>query len=131
MKKKLPFFYVLTGLYLVIWVILQGTGGRLQAWGVNRTVLQGAHLLVWLTTLLTYRMASGSFSNPNPQVSVRAILGGLLIKFFVFAMAAFVYIFYQKKQVNIPALSGGALLYALYTALEIRALLQELRRSDG
>lgn len=131
MKKKLPFFYLLLLVYLIIWVILKGSEQRMQSWGVNMTVLQGAHLLLWLTTLLTYRMASGSFSNPNPQVSVRAMLGGLLIKFFVIALAAFVYIIYQKKQVNIPALTGGALLYVLYTALETRALLQELKRSNG
>lgn len=98
---------------------------------MNMAALQGAHLLIWVTTLLTYRITAGSFNHPNPQRSVRAIMGSLLIKFFVIAVGAFVYILYQRKQVNLPALAGGALLYVLYTALETRALLRELQRTHG
>lgn len=131
MKRKLPFFYVLLLVYLIIWVMLKGTEQRLQSWGVDVMVLHGSHLLLWLTTLVTFRIASKNLSNPNPQVSARALLKGILIKFFVIALAAFVYILYQRKQVNIPALIGGAFLYVLYTVIETRALLRELRPSNG
>ena len=114
--------------YLIIWGVLKTGENFWSQLGVNLTVLHGAHLLLWLVTLFTYRMAARSFSNPNPQVSVRALMGGMLIKFLVIALGAFVYIIFQRKQVNIPALVGAAALYVVYTALETNWLLKALKR---
>jgi hypothetical protein len=128
MKGKLSFFYVLLLAYLAIWVILKFGEGWWNQLGVNLTVLHGAHLILWLITLFTYRMAARSFSNPNPQVSVRALLLGMMVKFLVISLAAFVYIIFQRKQVNIPALVGSAVLYIIYTVLETNWLLKALKR---
>jgi hypothetical protein len=128
MKGKLSFFYVLLLAYLAIWVILKFGEGWWNQLGVNLTVLHGAHLILWLITLFTYRMAARSFSNPNPQVSVRALLLGMIVKFLVISLAAFVYIIFQRKQVNIPALVGSAVLYIIYTVLETNWLLKALKR---
>lgn len=130
MKGKLSFFYVLLLTYLIIWVVLKTGESLWSQWGVDLTVLHGANLLLWLVTLFTYRMAARSFSNPNPQVSVRALMGGMLIKFLVIALAAFIYIIFQRKQVNIPALVGAALLYVVYTVLETNWLLKALKRAS-
>lgn len=128
MKRKLSFFYVLLLAYLIIWVILKAGESIWNQLGVQLSVLHGAHLILWLVTLFTYRMAARSFSNPNPQVSVRALMGGMLIKFLVIALAAFIYIFFVRKQVNLPALAGAALLYVIYTVLETNWLLKALKR---
>lgn len=128
MKVKLSFFYVLLLTYLIIWVILKIGEAWWTQLGVHLLVLHGAHFILWLITLLTYRMAARSFSNPNPQVSVRALLFGMFFKFLAISLAAFVYIIFQRKQVNIPALVGAALLYVIYTALETNWLLKALKR---
>lgn len=128
MKGKLTFFYVLLLAYLIIWVILKAGESFWNQLGVQLSVLHGAHLIIWLVTLFTYRMAARSFSNPNPQVSVRALMGGMLIKFLVIALAAFIYIVFVRKQVNLPALVGAALLYVIYTVLETNWLLKALKR---
>lgn len=128
MKRKLSFFYVLLLAYLIIWVILKAGESIWNQLGVQLSVLHGAHLILWVVTLFTYRMAARSFSNPNPQVSVRALMGGMLIKFLVIALAAFIYIIFVRKQVNLPALVGAALLYVIYTVLETNWLLKALKR---
>lgn len=128
MKGKLSFFYLLLLVYLIIWVILKLGETWWNQLGVNLPVLHGGHLILWLITLLTYRMAARSFSNPNPQVSVRALMGGMLVKFLVISLAAFIYIIFQRKQVNIPALVGAAILYIIYTVLETNWLLKALKR---
>lgn len=128
MKGKLSFFYVLLLAYLIIWVILKAGESIWNQLGVQLSVLHGAHLILWVVTLFTYRMAARSFSNPNPQVSVRALMGGMLIKFLVIALAAFIYIIFVRKQVNLPALVGAALMYVIYTVLETNWLLRALKR---
>jgi hypothetical protein len=51
-----------------------------------------------------------------------------MIKFFVLALAAFIYIYRERKAVNLPALYGAAFLYIVYTGVEIRLLLRALKK---
>ncbi len=93
-------------------------------------VISMANLLLYGLTLFLFRRTYKSFFDPNPQVSIRAILSGVMIKFFVLAVVALLYIFFKRKEVSIPVLIGSALFYVLYTAAEIRALLRLLKKSD-
>ncbi len=98
-------------------------------WSVS-VVVMGANLLLYALTLYLFRRTKKSFADPNPQVSIRAIMSGFMIKFFLLAVAALVYIFVMRKEVSIPALLCSATLYLLYTTVEIRALLLLLKSAD-
>lgn len=100
-----------------------------KGWSVS-VVVMGANLLLYALTLYLFRRTKKSFTDPNPQVSIRAIMSGFMIKFFVLAVAALVYIFVMRKAVSIPALLCSATLYLLYTTVEIRALLLLLKSAD-
>ncbi|MFM8806031.1 MAG: hypothetical protein ACKOD1_01590, partial [Sphingomonadales bacterium] len=93
-------------------------------------VVATANLLLYGLTLFLFRRTRKSFTDPNLHVSVRAIMSGFMIKFFVLAVAALVYIFSMRKEVSVPALLTSALLYVVYTAVEIKALLRFLKKSD-
>jgi hypothetical protein len=89
-----------------------------------------ANILLYGLTLFLFRRTYKSFFDPNPQVSIRAIMSGFMIKFFLLAAVALLYIFYRRKEVSIPVLTGSALLYVLYTSAEISSLLRLLKKSD-
>lgn len=111
---------------------MKATNTWLIAHQVDVAVAKGAHGLIWVLTILSYQITLKGFENPNPQASIRAIMAGFMIKFFVIALAAFVYIFLQRKMVNLPALYLTALFYILYTTIEVRLLLKQLNnRSDA
>jgi hypothetical protein len=54
----------------------------------------------------------------------------MMIKFFVLAVAALLYILYMRKEVSVPVLAVAAVLYVLYTVAEVRALLLLLKTAD-
>lgn len=95
--------------------------------GIDPSVLAVSNALLYTLTAFTYVRTRRSFSDPRQGVAIRAIMGGFMIKFFVIAAAALVYIMYQRKQVNIPGLLAAALLYMIYTTIEVRALLSLLQ----
>jgi cobalamin biosynthesis protein CobD/CbiB len=129
-KNGSTFIFIL--LYLIIWASLKAAKPWLVAHQVDISIAVGAHGLIWALTVISYRITQKSFENPNPQVSIRAIMGGFMIKFLVIALAAFIYIFLQRKLVNLPALYLAALFYILYTTIEVRLLLKQLKnRSDA
>lgn len=96
--------------------------------GINPDVLLFGNLLLFSVTFGAYYVNLRSQNASSPQAPVRAMYAGFMIKFFVLALAAFIYIMLAKKQVNIPALLLCAALYIIYTSIETKALLQLTKR---
>jgi heme/copper-type cytochrome/quinol oxidase subunit 3 len=96
--------------------------------GIDPNVLIVGNLLLFLVSLTAWAINKKSFTNNNPNAALRALYAGFMIKFFVLALAAFVYIMLVKKNVNKPALIICGAFYIIYTAIEIRALLKMLRK---
>ncbi len=119
---------VFVGLLLVSSAILILSKSWLVAHQVDVNVVTGANFLLFLVTVLSIGLTARSFTNPNLQASVRAVMLSFMIKFFVLALAAFIYIYVERKAVNLPALYGAAFLYVLYTGIEVRLLLRALKK---
>ncbi|MCR6719828.1 MAG: hypothetical protein NVV59_05915 [Chitinophagaceae bacterium] len=101
----------------------------LQNKGFNTDVLVIANIFLVLLAIVSFLMTRRSLDAKNPNVFVRAIYGSFLMKFFAIAILAFVYIVViSKKEVNKPALYASLGLYVLYTVLEVRSLLQLLKK---
>lgn len=99
--------------------------------GIDHEVLIIGNILAFVVCLLAFVICRRSFRSPNPQAFVRAMYGSFLIKFFVLAIAAFIYIMVTKKNVNKPALFISMGLYVIYTIMEIGALLKLMKQKKN
>jgi uncharacterized BrkB/YihY/UPF0761 family membrane protein len=95
--------------------------------GISQDLLIIGNLLLFVVSFAAYRITYRSLQSTNPQAFVRAMYGGFMIKFFLIAIAAFIYIMARKNDVNKPGLGILAALYILYTFVEIKALLKLLK----
>ncbi|MEO5947401.1 MAG: hypothetical protein ABIP79_11345 [Chitinophagaceae bacterium] len=95
--------------------------------GIDGTVVIIGNFILFLVSLSALVITQRSFKSENPQAFVRAIYSGFIIKFFVVAISAFVYIMVAKKTVSKPALLICGALYIIYTVLETRKLMQLLK----
>ncbi len=108
------------------------TGKRwMTGQGIHPEVLVIGNLLLFLVSLAAYLLTFRSLNSSNPQAFVRAMYGSFMIKFFLIAIAAFTYIMVAKENVNKPALLVCGVLYIIYTAVEIKALLQLLKQKKN
>jgi hypothetical protein len=98
---------------------------------ISQQVLISGNLLLAVISIVTFIITHQSVKSENPQAFVRAMYGSFMIKFFVVAIAAFVYIMSVKKNVNKPALILCAGLYIIYTTIEIRLLLKMLKQKKN
>lgn len=105
--------------------------GTLERLGFDQNVLLAGNLLVFLVSLLAFMISLRAIRSSNPQSFVRAMYGSFIIRFFVLALAAFIYIMVVKKQVNKPALITCMGLYIVYSYLEIAALLKLLKKKKN
>ncbi len=99
--------------------------------GIDSQVLIAGNLLLFGVSLLSFVLTQRSFQAKNPHVFVRAIYSSFIIKFFVLAAAAFIYIMVAGKNVNKPALFGCMALYALYTVFEVSSLRRLLKQNTN
>ncbi|RYF96012.1 MAG: hypothetical protein EOO00_03765 [Chitinophagaceae bacterium] len=95
--------------------------------GIDQDVVIIGNLLLFTVTIVTYIISYRSLFAKNPNVFIRAMYGGFVIKFFVIAIAAFIYIMSAKKEVNKTALFICMGLYLLYTVMEVTALFRVLK----
>lgn len=120
---------------ILVFVLLNGffVVGKtaLEKWDADQSVLIAGNLILFAVSIASFLLTKRSLKSANPNAFVRAIYGSFLIKFFVCAIAAFVYIMSARKEVNKPALFICMGLYIVYTALEVSALLKLLKQKKN
>ena len=72
--------------------------------GIDGNVVLAANVVIYFATAFSFWLSERAMRSPNPNASVRSLYGSFMIKFFVIAIAAFIYIMVEKKNVNKPAL---------------------------
>jgi ATP/ADP translocase len=120
---------------IIIFIILTAIFITAKSWldkkGVDQDVLIAGNLILFIVSLAAFVITSKSLNNSNPNAFVRAMYGSFIIKFFLLAIAAFIYIMLAKKNVNKAALIACAGLYIVYTGIETRALINTLRQKKN
>jgi small-conductance mechanosensitive channel len=117
-KKWLPLlllFCVITVLFL--------PAGFWAGFHVNNVVVLVANLLLFVISLLTTFMHTSAAQKTASNALTTSIMGSMLLKMFVFAIAVLVYSMMAKSQRNVPGIFVGMFLYLLYLVLEVRIAL--------
>lgn len=123
-KQLLFLFLILSGIFYVLKNLIGQTT-------VNYNVLIFGNLLLFIVSWISIRMSTKAVRHENVQVFLRLMYGSFILKFFVLAIAAFIYISIFKKEVNKPALFGCFGLYILYTAIEVRSVLKQSKKPNA
>jgi len=126
-KKQRPFLSIVI-LFIVLNAFFVTGKGLLDKWSVDQAVLIVGNLILFVITAISFFISVRGLKNPNPHAFVRSVYGSVMIKFFVFAIAAFIYIQSAKAAVNKPALIVCMGLYLVYTFLEVSVLTKLLRK---
>ncbi len=91
----------------------------LTKWGLNNTVLIIANLLFFTITLIAFFMQQKALKNSNPNVFVRSVMGGMMIKMGICIVAVFIYAFLFKESFNKRTILAAMFLYLIYLAAEV------------
>lgn len=118
------FFIVLNAFFLT-------AKNFLDQHGFDQSVLIAGNLVVFLATLLSFLFASRGLTSPNPQAFVRSVYLSIMVKLFVCIIAALIYIFVFRNNLNKPALFTCMGLYLVYTLLEVSVLTRMLKEKKN
>ncbi len=129
-KNRNPIFPV-----ALLFIVLNGffIAGKsmLQRWGFDQNVLIIGNVFLFVITLLSFLLARRGLTNPNPNAFIRSAYSSILLKLFATLIAAAVYLFIYKKDMNKPAFFTLMGLYLVYTFVEVSALTRALKQQKN
>jgi hypothetical protein len=116
---------------IVLFVVLNAlflTGKNLlERNGFDQGVLIVGNLILFAVTLLSFWVSLRTLKSADPNKFVRGAMMNTMLKLFICAIAAFVYIFSFRNQLNKPALFTCMGLYFIYTFFEVSILTRILK----
>lgn len=99
--------------------------------GLHPEALLAANALFFLLSLAVHRMQLRAARHSNPNVFVRAVMGGTMLKMAVVLAAAGVYAFAFRPLFNKATVFAAMCWYLLYLAVEVRTSVKLNKSAHG
>jgi hypothetical protein len=130
MKERKPYFPV-TVTFVIVNCLVIALGRRVESWGIDRDVLIIGNAFMFLITLVSLVVIMKGIRQVKTLSFIRSINVAFIVKFFLVIAAVAIYAL-SVKEVNRGAVLLSMGLYLVYTFLEVRILLSQMKRKpDG
>lgn len=103
----------------------------LQQHGFDWQVLSGGNLIIYVITTISMQLLRQGMNATTTQGFMARAYGGIMVKLFACALAACIYIFVARSQVNKPALLTCMALYMVYTFVELKITLKQTNQNKN
>ena len=117
-------FLILSIVFLFCWKLFSRSP-------VDYVVLLVGNGLLFLVGMASQRMSVLAMKAAKTQGFLKGVYGSFLLKFFVLAAAAFIYILRFQQSINKPAFFGCFGLYLIYTFVETRGVMRANTRTNA
>ena len=101
---------------------------QLNTAGVNADVFLVGHVLVFILTIVSFYLLNKGLKAKTTYSFMSSVYGSFLMKLVLGAAAVVGYVMYAGDEKNLPAVFANLFLYLFYTFLEIRGLLEILKK---
>jgi hypothetical protein len=112
-------------MFLIIALFILLFRNFLQERGVDWQVTSGGNLIIYVITIVSLHMLSKGLTAKSTPSFLGNAFGGIFLKLMACAIAAFIYIFTARKEVNKPALFICMGLYLVYTFVEMKIIMKQ------
>ncbi len=119
-KAALPIIF----LFIFLNTFFLFFGNFLEKQNIDRYVIISSNAVLFISNFITILLLQRSLKNANPNVFVRSMMAGTVIKLLIIAVAFVAYAFTVKKNINKPAVYISIFLYFLYLAVEVAIVLK-------
>ncbi len=99
--------------------------------GIDYLVLIIANSIFFVVSLLIYQMQKRAVKNSNPNVFVRAVMGGTMIKMVVCLIAVAIYALAFKNVFSKMSVFAAMFLYFFYMFVEVRMATKLNKKKDA
>ena len=119
-KTALPLFIT----FFAITVFIFAGNFFLTNKGIDYAVVMIGNCLFFLISLFVFWMQYLAMYNSNPNVFIRSVMGGMLIKVFACVIAVIAYYFLSGHLFNKPAVYASMVIYIIFLVVEVRTIMK-------
>ena len=119
-KDLLPLFITFLILTAIIFLLKIFYTGK----NIDHAVLIGANCLFFLVSLFVFRMQYRAMHDSNPNVFIRSVMAGMIIKVFTCITAVVAYYFLSGTMFNKPAVYISMVIYIIFLTVEVRTIMK-------
>jgi len=130
-RQAFRFFRPAIWIFLLLNISFFALQKKMADWGFNQEVLVYGNFLIFCISFISFLMGLKGMQSKNNYVFFRMVYGSFIIKLFILAGAALIYIMTMKKAVNKPALFLCMGLYFVYTVIEVSALMKMSKQKNN
>ncbi|MBC7889326.1 MAG: hypothetical protein H7Z13_15725 [Ferruginibacter sp.] len=112
----------LIALFVIFSGSLTASKNLLAKWGIDYNVLIIANALFFIISLIAFFMQQKALHNTNPNVFVRSVMAGMLIKMFICVTAVITYRLVAGNNVSKLSVFAAMFLYLLYLGVEVAVI---------
>ena len=117
-------FALLTVVLVVAWFLLKEPK-------VDIAVLLIANCLFFASSMLVFRMQIRAMQNNNPNVFIRSVMGGMMLKMAICLIAVMGYVLGSGKNFNKPSVYISMLIYMLFLVVEVGLVMKLNKRKNA
>jgi hypothetical protein len=103
----------------------------LGKWGLQFEFLLVANLLFFIISLMAFWMQKKALQNSNPNVFIRSVMGGMLIKMAICIVAAAIYSVGFRDSFSSNSILAAMFLYLVYLGVEVAVATKLNRQKNG
>ncbi len=117
-KMLLPLFLI----FIALMIFIVSAGELWRKYNIDTSVLLGANILFMGTGLLVFFIQKNALHNKNPNVFIRSVMAGMMIKMFSTVIAVLAYVVIVGLTYNKKAVFISLFMYLIYLAAEVFAI---------
>lgn len=124
------FLYPLLAVFIILSAAIFISSGLLQQAGFDARILLAANALFFVMNLGIFLLQKKALSNKNPNVFVRTVMAGMMIKMLTCAIIVIVYVSKAGPGYNRKSVFTALFIYLIYLAVEVGTVMKLNRRNN-
>ena len=131
MTQKLKDNFPLLLTFLLLSILIKTSEAFLKSNNIDTSILLNANWFLFLIGILTLGIQSKAIHHNNLNVFIRSVMGGMMIKMFLSAIAVFVYVYTSAEEFNKRGIFIAMFFYLIYLAVEVFSLMKMNKAKNG
>jgi len=131
MNTQRKFITVLIIIFAVFSIFFLATKSLLAKWGIDNNILLIGNALLLVISLAAFTLQHKALTHSNPNVFIRSIIMGMMIKMFTSAIAVIIYFEWSGNNFSGAAVFIFMFLYFIYMIAEVSAMMKLNKRTNA
>ncbi len=112
-------------IFVALTIFIFAANALWEKYNVDKNVLLAANVLFLVISIFVFFIQKKALTNTNPNVFIRSVIAGMMIKMFSTAIAVLAYVLVVGNTYNTSAVFISLIMYLIYLAAEVMAISKE------